>query len=214
MIQNTDSLQKLTDYIEAANSPNLEISPLIGRDMGGCDKICGGCCKKVSLVYDTSSERWKDFTELYSEKVKDFTYKKVKNLSIAENTQESNNSNFCQYLNMDTGYCGVYKARPLMCEFTPFKFKFYSSGKRVLTSETYGRKHSFTRVNGLKGATCELSGFELRRLKVDINLLRETIAIGEKLEMDTKGMKNIVDVLSTINEKPKSKLKLYKDSNL
>ena len=153
MINNESSISKIIDFIQLSNEKKIVISHLLHRDIGGCQNCCGGCCKRVTLDYFEGSERWEKFKNLFPEKVKDFEKFSIKNGIFFINFQRENRTGFCQYLSIETSLCTIHTARPLLCQSTPLKFKNNPSRNRViLTSETYGRKHAFRRVDGDRGA--------------------------------------------------------------
>jgi len=196
MISNENSLSKVIDFIDASNEATVIISHLIHRDISGCFETCGGCCKRVTLDYFEKSERWERFKELFPEKVKDFTESIIGAGTFFSNPQTQNNTGFCQYLDMKTGLCTIHTARPMLCESTPLKFKMNPTRNRViLTSETYGRKHAFKRVDGCKGAKCKMTEPTEKRKLEDIGLLEELKAIGNVFQLPTKRLGTIIEIL-------------------
>ena len=196
MIENEDSLSKVIEFIGASNSNTVVVSHLIHRDVGGCQEVCGGCCKKVTLDYLESSNRWQQFKELHSDKVSDFKPYTIEGHTFLSNSQESNSTGFCQYLNMENGLCTIHNARPLMCQSTPLKFKMNPSRDRVLlTSETYGRKHAFKRVDGQRGAKCKMLPTSEKRKEGDIQFLEELREIGIIFKLKTTNLEKLIEHL-------------------
>lgn len=205
MIENENSLSKVIEFIDASNSETVVISHLIHRDIGGCHDICGGCCKRVTLDYFESSERWERFKELYPEKVKDFVPEKIGKGVFFSNTQSQNLTGFCQYIDMKTGLCTIHEARPLLCQSTPLKFKNNPTRNRVLlTSETYGRKHAFRRVDGERGAKCVMLPVTEKRVQEDIQFLEELRDIGVIFKLPTANLETIISLLKTRDRKSES----------
>jgi len=182
MITEENSLSKIIDYIDASNSESIVISHLIHRDIGGCFEHCGGCCKRVTLDYFEGTERWESFKKLFPEKIKDFERSELGTLVIYSNRQLKNQTGFCQYLNLENGLCHIHEARPMMCQSTPLKFKGDSRRSRVfLTSETYGRRHAFKRIDGEKGAKCKMLSITEKRKSEDLVFLEELKFIADRL---------------------------------
>ena len=196
MIENENSLSKVVEFIDASNSSTVVVSHLLHRDIGGCLEVCGGCCKKVTLDYLESSERWKRFSELYPDRVDDFKPQKIGEGVFRSNSQDNNSTGFCQYLNMINGLCTIHDARPLMCQSTPLKFKMNPSRNRVLlTSETYGRKHAFRRVDGERGAKCKMLPITEKRREEDIQFLEELRDIGQIFKLETTNLEILIEYL-------------------
>lgn len=205
MISNENSVSKMIDFLESSNSKNIVISHLIHRDIGGCHEICGGCCKKVSLDYLDKSERWEKFKRLYPEKINDYRETKIENATFYSNPQSENKSDYCQYLDLRSGLCTIHEARPLLCQSTPLKFKNNPTRNRVLlTSETYGRKHAFKRVDGLRGAKCKMLPVTEKRLIEDIQFLEELKEIGIKLDIPVENLNFIISLLKSREKDSKS----------
>lgn len=195
MIGNESSLDKILDYLLYSSSDKLTISNNLHRNIEGCLEICGGCCKKVTLDYFEGTERWERFKELFPQFVDSFKREELSGLVVFSDKQVENKGHFCKFLDFKTGLCTIHTARPLMCESTPLKFKSYKTGKVLLTSETYGRKFAFKRVDGERGAKCRLTlPTEERRLE-DLKILKEILYIGQKLELDVSGLEKIIKQL-------------------
>jgi len=198
MIENENSLSKVIDFIDASNSKTIVISHFIHRDIGGCMEVCGGCCKRVTLDYFEDSDRWRRFKELYPEKVQDFTSEVIGKGTFLSNPQTENKTGFCQYIDMKTGLCTIHQARPLLCQSTPLKFKNDSTRNRVLlTSETYGRKHAFRRVDGERGAKCKMLPVTEKRVQEDIQFLEELRDIGVIFHLQVDNLEKIIELLKT-----------------
>lgn len=196
MISNESSIDKIIDFILSSNSENVVVSHLLFRDIGGCDKRCGGCCKRVTLDYFEDSERWRLFCKTFPEKVIDFERVKILDGIFYVNLQTKNSTGYCQYLDRESGLCSIHIARPLLCQSTPLKFKRNPSRNRVLlTSETYGRKHAFKRIDGLRGAKCVMLDKTERRRLEDILLLEELVDIGRVLRLPVEKLSRIITML-------------------
>ncbi len=198
MISEENSLSKIIEFIDASNQNTVVISHLIHRDIGGCLEICGGCCKRVTLDYFEGSSRWERFKSLFPEKVADFTRHEIGAGVFYSNAQMNNNTGFCQYLDRKTGLCTIHEARPMLCQSTPLKFKQNPTRNRViLTSETYGRKHAFRRVDGGRGAKCKMLPVTDKRVQEDIEFLEELKRIAEVFQLQTAHLERIIHILKT-----------------
>lgn len=73
-----------------------------------------------------------------------------------EDSQADHSERFCRHLD-ESGRCGIYEYRPLPCKFELFKFiHFPSKDKAIARVQLPGRGWALTRVDGKKGAKCEI----------------------------------------------------------
>lgn len=133
------------------NPKPLIVSPLLFRDYT-CPPGCGGCCFKFTLDY------------LPSEPLPQGVKKRLVELNgkdheIWTDAQESNEGNRCTHLEPGTGRCGIYLRRPFSCDFELIRTLHSEDDDRadVLTQKLFGRGWSYPRVDGGKGALCEMT---------------------------------------------------------
>lgn len=128
----------------------LKVSPLLLRGYT-CPPSCGGCCFKFSLDYLPSEAH----PEEVSERLIEFNGQQIKILS---DHQPRNDGTRCRYL-MINGRCGIYPTRPFTCDFELIRTLAFTDDDRphVLTQKLFGRGWSYPRVDGGKGALCEMT---------------------------------------------------------
>lgn len=128
----------------------LKVSPLLLRGYT-CPPMCGGCCLRFSLDYLPSEPQPKNL-------VKRTVTFNGKLFTIHSDLQEENESRNCKYL-MKDGRCANYPTRPFTCDFELIRTLQFESDDRphVLTQKLYGRGWSYERVDGGKGALCEMT---------------------------------------------------------
>lgn len=141
----------------------LLVSPLIFRGYT-CPPMCGGCCPRFSLDYipgdsrpNGTPRRWIRFNKL--------------SYTVWSDTQEDHGDHFCRNLDKDQGRCGIHGKQPFSCDFELLRFHFYQD-RVILNQQLFGRGWNFLRVDGERGALCEMIPFTpewkedlLRRLK-------------------------------------------------
>ncbi len=128
----------------------LRVSPLLLRGYT-CPPMCGGCCFKFSLDYLPTEQRpphcKKRLVEINGRSVE-----------IWSDWQERNADTRCIHLNPDNGRCGIYPVRPMTCDFELIRtLQSETGGSNVLTQKLFGRGWSYARVDGGKGALCEMT---------------------------------------------------------
>ncbi len=113
---------------------------------------CGGCCGiKFSLDYLPSDSTPKGVKG----RIINFNGRDIKILS---DMQENNDTKRCQYNSMETGYCTVHTMRPFSCDFelTRFTLSALEHKCNYASVRLYGRGWNLTRIDGQKGAKCEI----------------------------------------------------------
>jgi hypothetical protein len=136
------------EYKGKVYSPKpLTISPLLFRGFT-CPSECGGCCARVSLDYlPTDSVPYELQPRIIFFNLKPFM--------IFSDTQENHDSYHCRNLNQENGRCNIYPLRPLLCDVELMKALNYDD-HALLLSKLYGRGWALSRVDGKKGAKCEM----------------------------------------------------------
>lgn len=200
-----DSTDKLKFYLSAfcvepyeGISPPavLAISHTFWRDYT-CPPGCGGCCKPFSM--DLFEDQYQTLIREYPDKVKNFDKREVDLFGTSESfysntaTQkplfDKGAGQRCQFLD-GIGRCGIYHARPLPCRMELNKFIFRAGENKILISKKlFGRGWGFQRVDGGKGALCEMIPIDRVTIEIvksrDIPLFRRLIKL-----LDDRGVKN------------------------
>tara|TARA_R110002167_G_scaffold143936_7_gene333535 strand:+ start:301 stop:939 length:639 start_codon:yes stop_codon:yes gene_type:complete len=189
-VSHTDSVGKILNYLKNASS-KVTLSRLFFRDYS-CPAKCGGCCLKFSLDY-FEGERWEKFKKLYPEKVSRFEKRTVDGVTVWTDWQKDNDTRWCRNLDMKDGRCGIHKSNPFSCEFELIKFMDKSS-KTHLIKKLFGRGWQFERVDGGKGALCEMLPFDKTKIERDVELLEELDDYGDRFKIKTK-LKRIIAFL-------------------
>lgn len=192
-----DSLNKINDYIEASNNEELILSPMFFRDYS-CPSHCGGCCPKFSLDY-FEGERWEKFKETYPHLIHKFTPREVNGATVYTNYQNDNPDSKCEFLNKEDGRCGIHKSNPFSCEFELNKF-VVKGKKTYLMNKLFGRGWNMMRIDGNRGALCEMKPFNLKKYLRDVELLKELLDIIDKYSMKAPLLEKLVKKLEKIKK--------------
>lgn len=126
----------------------LRVSPLIFRGYT-CPAMCGGCCPKFSLDYLPNE---KGSVALKQRLIEINGH----SLLIYSDRQLENHDHFCRHLNRKTGRCGIYETRPFSCDFELIRFIVPRIGPIHLTQKLFGRGWAMRRVDGGRGAKCQM----------------------------------------------------------
>jgi Fe-S-cluster containining protein len=72
--------------------------------------------------------------------------------------QDDHNDHHCRYLNKQNALCGVYPRRPFHCDFELIRVFTASTEKpNLLTQQMFGRGWQFLRIDGKRGALCQIT---------------------------------------------------------
>lgn len=191
----TELLSKVKSYIDAASADEVVLSAGFFRGFS-CVENCAGCCKNVRLDIDKDSERWTRFETLFTEKSHLFTELEDESGMRVMSFVNKSEDDYCNFLDKENGRCTVHAAAPLPCRIAPVKFidKRVSSNKVFLNASAYGRAWAFTRLNGTKGAACEVLPFDYNKFLNDLAMLKELRQYAIKLNIPTK-LKYIIEFL-------------------
>lgn len=129
----------------------LRVSPLLLRDYT-CPPGCGGCCFKFTLDYLP----FEDKPEGVKRRTIDFNGRQIE---IWTDPQLANETSRCRHLQPKDGRCGIYPFRPFTCDFELIR-TLHSEDPKIpnsLTQKLFGRGWSYPRVDGGKGALCEMT---------------------------------------------------------
>mgnify|MGYP001161966508 CR=1 FL=1 len=159
-----DSIDKIVDsyFSVVADEPfvykkkqyarrSLTVRPTIFRGFT-CPAKCGGCCPRFSLDYLPS--------ELTPYKMSKRTVEfDGRSIEIYSDMQLDHNNHHCRNLNMSNGRCGVHGKQPFSCDFELIRSIKFDNPDRAnrLTTKLFGRGWAMLRVDGERGALCEIT---------------------------------------------------------
>ncbi len=131
----------------------LQVSPLLLRGYT-CPVMCGGCCPRFSLDY-LPSERSPPGSPLKPR----FVEFNSKPYVVLSDLQIDHTDHHCRNLNKSDGRCNIHGKHPFSCDFELIRF-IRTSGFRnknnYLNQRLFGRGWAFLRVDGERGARCEM----------------------------------------------------------
>jgi hypothetical protein len=133
----------------------LVVSPLLLRGTT-CPANCGACCKNYSMDFLPTDKLPKDYpgVELI-EKIVDFNDKQYMLYTIKRNNPESKK---CEQMN-EAGRCTIHLAHALSCDFELIRFlhpKLGSGKPSHMLTRFYGRGWQMMKIDGTRGALCEI----------------------------------------------------------
>lgn len=143
-----------------------------------CPKGCGGCCPRFSLDYLPSE----DHPERAIQRFIDFDDKKI---PIYSDLQNDHDDHFCRNLNKSDGRCGIYLNRPFSCDFELIRF-FTDEGQFRLSQQLFGRGWQFLRIDGERGALCEMTPPDSQSVNDVIRKLNRLIQWADHFGIETK----------------------------
>lgn len=129
---------------------DLTVSPLLMRGYT-CPANCGGCCSK-SFSLDYLPSETHPYPSLPLRTI-ELNGKKVE---VFSDTQ-ANREGACKHLNPVDGRCGIHGLHPFSCDFELIRFFHTSETNSVrIATQLYGRGWNMMRVDGERGALCEI----------------------------------------------------------
>lgn len=156
----TDSIGKIMGYIGSITRETFSYSGVtykpkdvsvtldLFRDYT-CPSNCGGCCMRFSLDYLPSE------AEKVSHPLSPRTIEvKGKEKTIFSDMQITGGKK-CFYLNKENGRCNIHGDHPFSCDFELIRFTNFANRVRI-NVQNFGRGWAFTRIDGEKGALCEV----------------------------------------------------------
>lgn len=157
----------------------LKVSPLLLRDYT-CPAFCSGCCFRFTLDYLPSEEK----PEGVSLRKIEFNGRKVE---IWTDPQLENKGIKCKHSDPKDGRCGIYSVRPFTCDFELIRTLQNEDPDRAntLTQKLFGRGWSYTRVDGGKGALCEMTPVTEKSIKEVVRKLNRLKQWAEHFKLHT-----------------------------
>lgn len=147
----------------------LRVSPLVFRGFT-CPAGCGGCCPRFSLDY-LPHEDLPDDVPLAA-RVVDIDGRQVTILSDMQNDRKG--EHHCRNLNMETGRCNIHGRQPFSCDFELIRYIEFADTSRPngLTQKLFGRGWQMLRVDGERGALCEMTEADIATRDEAVRKLR------------------------------------------
>jgi len=117
-----------------------------------CPAGCGGCCSAWTIDWlpNEGNSGWETVEQRYIE----FNDKKY----LIYSDLNDHDDRFCRYLRKEDGRCLTHKNRPMSCdmELTRFIQFVNRTVKFNITTKSYGRGWNMLRIDGERGAKCEI----------------------------------------------------------
>lgn len=129
---------------------NLIVSTLLFRGFT-CPPQCAGCCPRFSLDFLPFETPHPDIKGVNREVFFD-----GKNIKIYSDMQEDHNDHHCRNVNKEDGRCKVHGNQPFSCDFELIRF-IHQQDRVILTQKLFGRGWAFLRVDGQRGAKCDMT---------------------------------------------------------
>lgn len=130
----------------------LRVSPLLLRGYT-CPERCGGCCN-IRFSLDYLPQESAPIGVLPREI--DFNGRSIK---VWSDMQNDHSASSCKHLRGGDGRCGIYLLRPFSCDFELIRFLTFAedSTPNTLTQKLFGRGWNMLRIDGERGALCEMT---------------------------------------------------------
>jgi Fe-S-cluster containining protein len=125
----------------------LMVSPLLFRGYT-CPPLCGGCCPRFTLDYLPSEAPPYPLTPREVE-IDD------RKVLVFSDLQSDHGEHHCRNLDRSAGRCGIHGRHPFSCDFELIRF-IVKREQTVLVQKLFGRGWAMLRVDGQRGARCEM----------------------------------------------------------
>lgn len=130
---------------------DLYVSPGIVRGYT-CPAMCGSCCPRFSLDHIAPDGVPKGEKHPLTMRVVEFNGRQVE---VWSDMQKDHENPKCRNLNFDNGRCGIHGFQPFSCDFE--LLRSINKKKIQFTQKQYGRGWEMMRVDGIRGALCEMT---------------------------------------------------------
>jgi Fe-S-cluster containining protein len=146
----------------------LVVSPLVWRGYT-CPPKCGGCCGVFTLDYLPSEAQPPHTVRRHI----DFNDERVVVYTEVPRPAESEMVGKCHYLRVADGRCKIHDHNPFSCDFELTRF-FHPGerGKFYIRTQLYGRGWNMKRVDGDRGALCEITPVDTASWRDSLRKLR------------------------------------------
>ena len=160
----------------------LRVSPHIFRGFT-CPAGCGGCCPRFSLDY-LPEELKPDSLPTSGREV----LVNDKPFVIYSDLQKDHNNHHCKNLNMDNGRCGIHGRQPFSCDFELIRFIEFQDvdHPNYVTQKLFGRGWQMLRVDGERGALCEMTPVDYHTINEAIRKFKRLKQWTDYFEIKTK----------------------------
>lgn len=177
----------------------LRVSPGVFRGFT-CPAGCAGCCPRFSLDY-LPTERRPQFDLGHITREVEFNGKSFR---IVSDMQKDHDGMKCRNVNWDDGRCGIHGLQPFSCDFEVLRFLEMSDPSRPngLTSKLFGRGWAMMRVDGVRGALCEMTEADEESLRDNLRKLKRLREWVEYFELPHRLNQIIEWVATGPHEKP------------
>lgn len=120
-----------------------------------CPAGCGGCCPRFSLDYIPSEELPPDPDGRIKQRFVEFNGKRI---LIYSDLQTDHSDHHCVNLRKDDGRCGIHGRQPFSCDFELIRLAITEIPTRNnnMTTRLFGRGWALKRVDGERGALCDI----------------------------------------------------------
>lgn len=133
---------------------DVHVSPGILRGYT-CPAMCGGCCPRFSLDYIAPDGVPSGVKHPLTRRVVEFNWREVE---VWSDMQRDHSNPKCRNLNLEDGRCGIHGFQPFSCDFELLRSIIQEKSPRAdFTQKLYGRGWAMMRVDGERGALCEMT---------------------------------------------------------
>ncbi len=123
------------------------VSPLLLRGHT-CPASCGACCGSFTLDYLPTEQSAPSATLRVIEV-------DGRSVPVFSDRQSDVDDRWCRHLERASGRCRIYERRPFACDFELIRLLCYDD-KVVLIQKQYGRAWAMMRLDGARGAACDM----------------------------------------------------------
>lgn len=160
----------------------LNVSPLIFRGFT-CPASCGGCCFRVTLDWlPEEAAKWAPKAT-----PREITLNN-KQYTIHSDLQDDHDGYKCKNLRLEDGRCNIHGKHPFTCDFELMKFMVSGDPDKhnLFIQKLFGRGWNLKRVDGERGALCEMTPVDLNNINEVIRKLNRLHDWCNHFELNTK----------------------------
>jgi hypothetical protein len=145
-----------------------------------CHANCAACCPMFTLDYLPDEPR-------PDTAVKRIIKFKGKEIPIYTDKQKDNNGYHCHFVNQE-GRCDIHEMNPFSCDFETIRFLRFRTGRGhwQITNKLFGRAWNMKRIDGDRGALCELSDITPDARPTILRKFRRLKSWTDHFELDTR----------------------------
>lgn len=138
----------------------LTVSPSFFHSFN-CFSKCGGCCSQFSLDFIPgepmpTGDQAEDFYDRpVSFNGQSFNLITKDEHKLGKTVPNNPKQTRCDFLQLDTGYCGIHQKHPLTCDFAGLMV--WNKEKTAwLGTRPFGRRWAMMRLDGVRGGFCTI----------------------------------------------------------